>query len=1221
MEFTGSTRIDWNVWLREIREIGFTNPLLNFEPNNVGQIDLERSHPGGLAQLAASRSGVLSNLFRDPLAFSRAYSAAKRIKQRSEYLDSQFGIEALALVGGLVNLEHDGFDLSLPIFIWPLTLERKTDDFELHLGVHPRVNPGLVEALEVSYGAKLDEQYLLGLLTGSSDLLPISALEYLANLAGANANLETRRILAVGTFATASIELHADIKPVETELLRRLAGVDSADSIDAVEETSSGSAVAEDALIVTDADKVQRTIANRAVAGESFAVETLPGCGYTQTVVNTIAALVSAEKRVLVVAPRRQTLNELADRFASLDLGGLAIRAEFTWFDVIAAISRNEKAVESNLDAAQTARDKAELDVREYLDLLGKRDEKVGLSVAQALVALAKLSLMPRAPQTSARIKPQFLLEEGHRARALELLGRAFDLGEFAHSSSDTAWFQAHFESQQQVDSALVLAERLATTALPELTTLLDSFIRKCHFKPAATVEDWGTYLKLFVGIRESLARFVPEVFDRSLTELIAATGPRTARSEMSGSNRRRLKKLAKEYIRPGMSVSDLHVSLTAANEQRELWAQYCLNDTKPEVPTGINEALIAYQNFVADLGVLQAHLDTDASAKPLVKQPLTELARSLASMAADREPLQNLESRNEVREQLRQAGLGALARDLANLKVKREHLAAELDLAWWQSALEYLIARDSSVMKYTAEQIDTIEDDFAAADGLVNSESRKFLAFELAKKWREGIVSYESEAASLKALLRTKKATFAGLKAAAPSIYRHLVPVVMASPFEVAASLSEDRFDVVLVLDAAGSTVAENLAALRRADQVVTFGDEAIASPDGFEVECHEMPLKRESVVASVQNVMASKFGQVVLRKSWRPGGQALGSLINREFYQNRILFAPSAAEFLGESNLTIEVVTSGIGSSTKGTSAVESPDAEVDKVVSLVLNHATLEPELSLMVATASKLHADRIEQAVRIALKSRPELEEFFDSHGREKFEVTSIATLSHRVADRVIFSIGFGTDGEGLAPSQMGDLSTVFSRRYLANMLVSARSELTVVSCFSSDKLQQGGPLSINNLLAEVLSGSKPVISEDSDEDPLLQDLALRLSKLGARVETNLGGQLPLVVGYANKAAVILPDWNLAGETISEQIRLRPALLRAMGWRVIRVHTFELFADPEALAIRIGESLGMELTKRPQPLFDVPAFDESDEAWGDTRGSNDSRLRNEKPPHWG
>jgi hypothetical protein len=283
--------------------------------------------------------------------------------------------------------------------------------------------------------------------------------------------------------------------------------------------------------------------------------------------------------------------------------------------------------------------------------------------------------------------------------------------------------------------------------------------------------------------------------------------------------------------------------------------------------------------------------------------------------------------------------------------------------------------------------------------------------------------------------------------------------------------------------------------------------------------------------------------------------------------------------------------------------------------------LEHAKNSQHESLLVTTASKLHSERIEGALAKALKLNPDLEEWFDSHGREKFEVTSIGSLSHRVADHIIFSVGFGVDSEGRAPGVLGDLSAPAGRRYLANMLVSARNHITVVSCLAAGDVTSPMGQSAEFLLVQVLSSEASLVADEADTDPLLEDLSLRLKKLGARAVLNYGNALPLAVSYANKAAVILPDWNLAGDGLSERLRLRPALLRAMGWKVVRVHTFELFADPAALAIRIGESLGMEITKRPQPLFDPPAFEDSPEAWGDRSESNDARLKSDKPPHWG
>ncbi len=1221
MEQREDDKINWDAWLREIRAIGFTNPLLNFEANPVGQIDLERAHPSGTAQLAATKSSVLSNLFRDPLAFSRAYSAAKRIKSRAENLDNQLGIEALALVAGLVNLEHDGFDLSLPILIWPVALIRKTDDFEVSLHGEPRVNPGLVDALEVAYGVHLDEAKVLATLGTEGDFVPLTLLEYISSTVGATAKLETRKILAIGNFSSESIELTRNVNRKESPLLRQLAGLDR----ELEPATDSGilpTVETDRVFLVSDADSVQQRVVARVAAGQSFAVETLPGCGYTQTVVNAVAAAAQAGKSVLVVAPRRQTLNELADRFASLGLGGLAVRATHTWFDVIAAISRHEKAAAVDLDLARQKRDAAAVDVEKYLALLGKRDEKVQLTVSEALVALAKLSLVPRAPETSSRIDAAHLLQHRDRTTAMNLLYEAESLGEFKFAPKETPWFRAKFAHEQEATAAVALADRLVNEALERISQQISIVTSKVGFKPASTVEQWGEQLQLLVGVRETLGRFVPEVFNRPLAELIVATGPRSNKDEMSGSNRRRLKKLAKEYIRKGMHVSDLNQSLVAVQEQRETWSRFATTDTAPDVPAGITDLMVAYQGFVSDLNTLQTHLDDSASSIFLARLSLHELQATLSSMAVNVEPLQEIEKRNNIRLQIKEAGLEALARDLAALKVRREHISLELDLAWWQSALEYLVVRDSSVMQYTAEQIDTLEEDFTIADEQLVEVGARALASDLSKSWHSALAAHSVEAAALKQSLRTRSASLAAIAELAPNLSKSLLQVVMVSPYELPAQVARNaRFDIAFIVDAGGTTVAENLAALSRVDQVVVFGDEAIAAPDGFEVEWHETPLHREDNPKSIFALAKNVFFREVLRKSWRANGQALGSLINREFYQNRIDFMPTAREFLGQSNLRIEILTSGIGSNTKGTSAVESPDAEVDRVTALVLEHAAKHQSESLLVATASRLHADRIESALNNLRKNKPELDEWFDSHGREKFEITSIGALSHRSADRIIFSVGFGLDGSGKAPAELGDLTQTFGRRYLANMLVSARTRIDIVSCIAAENLVGSSPLLATHLLAEVLTVATALEDEEAESDPLLEDLALRLKKLGARAVLNYRGSLPMVVSYANKSAVVLPDWNLVGDGLSEKLRLRPALLRTMGWRVIRVHTFELFSDPAALAVRIGESLGMQLTKRPQPLFDTAAFDETPEAWGDRSDNNDARLKGDKPPHWG
>jgi hypothetical protein len=139
--------------------------------------------------------------------------------------------------------------------------------------------------------------------------------------------------------------------------------------------------------------------------------------------------------------------------------------------------------------------------------------------------------------------------------------------------------------------------------------------------------------------------------------------------------------------------------------------------------------------------------------------------------------------------------------------------------------------------------------------------------------------------------------------------------------------------------------------------------------------------------------------------------------------------------------------------------------------------------------------------------------------------------------------------------------------------------------------------------------------------DHDADAMLADLALRLKRLGARVDATFAERLSLVAAYGGKDAVIVPDWALRGESLSEKLRLRSTLLQAMGWKYIRVHSFELFSDPQAVAIRIAETLGMQISQRPQRLFDSErAYEDTDMAWGDRPTGNDDRLRGDVPPHY-
>ncbi|MEY3855764.1 MAG: hypothetical protein RJA45_234, partial [Actinomycetota bacterium] len=437
------SRINWDAWIREIRDIGKTNGLTNFAVNDYGQIDLDRSHPGGIAQFTSSGTSLLSNLVREPLAFAKALTTARRIKAKTvNHLDN-YGIHTSYLVGGLASLEQDGFDLNLPILLWPIQLIRKTDDFELTRAGSPFVNPALVAALFHTYGVSLDSSKVLGLLSNATDLLPISVIDYMASLLDSDANVQFQRALVIGNFAVEPSLMEADIKPEGSLLLRQLAEV--------AEVPDNSQEVLEDPRLVADADSTQKRIVSRAVRGDSFAVETLPGSGYTQTVVNVLSALVHDGKSVMVVTPRRQTINELSERLSDIGLGGLLVRSSSIWMDVVGAISRYEKSHSVDLVEAGVHREASATRLENYLDQLSKRNETLGFSLLEVLENLAKLAAMPNAPTSTAKVDLAGLNRFRDRSLALELLEKAERAGLFKYGPADSAWFGSKFQNQTEL--------------------------------------------------------------------------------------------------------------------------------------------------------------------------------------------------------------------------------------------------------------------------------------------------------------------------------------------------------------------------------------------------------------------------------------------------------------------------------------------------------------------------------------------------------------------------------------------------------------------------------------------------------------------------------------------------------------------------------------------------------------------------------------------------
>uniref|UniRef100_UPI00313EAC40 AAA family ATPase n=1 Tax=Frigoribacterium sp. CFBP 8751 TaxID=2775277 RepID=UPI00313EAC40 len=1185
----------WNTWRESLRRVGGSSTLLHFGDSQRSRIELSTTHPGGLAQFITGKTTLLSSLIRDDLALRTARAAAGEIAAKGLELSTVRGIDAVHLAIGVAAWSFAGEDFRAPVLLRPLAIRRHGRDFEVKLLGEPFLNPALVDALHDQFGITLDAESFVSLASREGSFTPNPVID---RLRGLTAHLEWFTVqprLVVSTFAEVSTEMALDARELGHPVLDALAGNPMA--IRQVEEayrpttaTPQDERSPETDTLLLDADPEQENVVAQIAAGNSVVVKTLPGTGGTQTIVNAVGRLVSQNKRVLVVSARRATLRGITSRLTDVGLPGVAVSPTTLRRDVIRSISRNEKATHPQMGEVDDALVRLRKVLVDYRGALSRRDPELGVSVLDCLTELSRLALLPAAPATTARLSRRSIaaMVDG-RGRVAETMVGAANLGEFKYGPGDSPWYGARFTESVGAGDAHQLAKNLHHRDLPRLLERAEEVIGSTRMRPFESVSELGVYLRLLTEIRDTLDKFMPVVFDRSVAELVAATAPKREAPDMSSANRRRLKKLAREYVRPGVHIADLHGALQRIQQQRVVWQRYVSAGTPPEVPTGIADTHVLHQQVSQDLERLDGPLGLTGD-DGLTEIGIVELQQRLEALAAESDVLQNLQERTELMTTLRDLELTPLITDLANRHVPEHQVAAELELAWWRSALESLLEADRALLGANTAMLDRLEADFRLVDEAHAAGSAQLLAWLLAENWKIGLVDWPDEASALKNLLRQGHLTARLLHDAAPHLSRAVAPVWVASPYEVHTIADTVPFDTVVLVDAGATTLAENVGAIRRGKQTVAFGDPVTQTPSEFDigvvpgkppVDADEEALATSHSESALAR-LATLLPTLSLTRSYRAGGEDLAELVNRRFYGGRIESLPWAGSFLGHGSIALDYVSGGTAVPDPESGAVESVDAEVDRVVSLVLEHARTRPSESLMVLTASAKHAIRVQQAVLTAVSGHKDLTEFVVGDRSEPF---MIATLEQSVAqsrDHVVFSIGYGRTPHGRVLSDFGPLGQPGGERLLAVAMTRARRSMVIVTCFQPgdiDSSRMGhGTVALSEILTEVQARTSAEHVPD-DSEPMLVDLARRLEVKGIPVALGHRGKLGLVAAHDGVCVTIETDTTLSRTSLRESLRSRPEVLRRLGWHYIRVHAFQLFTDPDAVAERVAEVLGI------------------------------------------
>ncbi|WP_181954289.1 hypothetical protein [Kocuria coralli] len=1084
--------VSLHAWTRQMDAYTGPDTLLDFNQVDNVCIDLTEANSSGQAQLLMSRPTRLSTIVREPHEFARAAAAAQALRTKVHELSTQHGLDAAYFAAGTASWLYQGprgkgprgsaqggteKRFIAPVLLAPITIKPRSDhdDFDLQLVGPARLNPALVRRLLEDHDLDLSTGEMARLAYGTRRLDPAPVLENLRAVAASVPGMHVEHRLLVSTFADLHDRPADDRVPTGTAVVRDLARLMEPGAPEPVVQPIASSAAPlderdpEDELLLLDADSSQQEVVDLATEGHSFVVRSAPGTGQIGTAVNTVGALVAQGRSVLVLAERRSTLADFHRGFEMLGLSSTVLRlgSHLTGEDVarqlIEAISRNERAEEPDLGQMHEQLRSVRAKLSQHVRSLHAHRPRWGASPYQAMQALADLTSRADGPRTKVRFSRGVLDASAHRKEITRQLERAAELGAFEHETLEGPWEGARLINDEETRQARHLAQSL----LLELTTL-ETGMRKVlavsDLAPAATVPEWGQQLRLLQEVRDSLERFTPDIFDRPVTDLIAATAGSSWRKDhaidMSGLQRSRLRKAAKEYIRPGVHLNDLHSALVKVQSERDRWRAWSSKLIQPTVSADVDDIAAIHDRFMQDLEGLAIALEGSETGRGLADQDAGSLREILNDLIDDEENLATIPERILLLEGLRDRGLGEFIDNLIKHRTPKDKVSDEFDLAWWQSILEAMVSGDDFLPMTDGPSLRAAEQQFRRADWMHISSGPSRLQWSLAQRWHRAVAERPDAAGQLREMLRQGSAPLHQLLRACEPLVPSLVPVWTASPLVLSAVLPEDtEVDAVVVLDGESSPLASVLPAVTRARQVVAFGDPALGSPQPFTVAPMTSPQRTAPAeVDSAYDALARVVPERVLSTMYRDMDTELFEQLNEDFYDSALTRMPTADAVVGGlPMLQVEYVANGVGAQTAGRQGVQSPNAEVRRVVQLILRHASQTPDRSLAVVTPSAAHAARVAQGVRAVLAQHPEVAGFFKA-GSESFRVVDIHRAVGLQRDTVIFSLGFGRTDDGVVAPYFGELSEARGRQNFVLGMTRARHQTLVVSAVHPDDIE-------------------------------------------------------------------------------------------------------------------------------------------------------------------
>jgi very-short-patch-repair endonuclease len=1215
-------------WIAALTDLGGRNTLLYYKDRRAGTLDLAGADPEALDRFLQRGSVRLTRLFKDVDLRADAIRRVQAIHRKARELSEERGIRAGYLATGMARWDELFLEPAAPVLLRGLTIaptRARYDDFDLTLDDEDEVNPVLVHKLTSVFGAELAG------LTPRDAHARLRAAAAAAEIPGFE--ITSRQV--IGTFTYAKLPMVKDMEAAgdllaESDLVAAIAGEPEAQRLVAAEppardtpgpgDTAGDTADSpEDDYSVLDADSSQRHAIDTVLAGQSLVIHGPPGTGKSQTIANLIAALVAHGRKVLFVAEKRAAIDAVLSRLKGVELGDMVLDIHEGTRDR----QRIARDLGATLDLAGQAAppDAARLHRRladrvqrltKHVSALHEVHQPWGLTPFGVQAALLGI---PAAARTQARLAAPERLDAEAAEVVRDEIREFAHLGGFALRPYSTPWYGALIRTAADARQARELAAALDAETLPALAHRIEAARAECGQRRLPDYAGQDQLMGLLAGVAQTLGRLDPAVYTSSPRALAAATGDVPGGPGKPGLlERRRLRAQARSLWRAGEKPAwaELHAALEAAARQLDEW-QELSDDTNgpPRLPSGYLQLTRQHQEAERQLAALRAFVPAlpgpgaTGNGAGDGQRPVERMVRALA---ADQDTPWKLPRLYQLILRFDELGLCPLLDELARKEADADLAAAAFDHAWYASILDQIRVRDP---RYAAERggaLDEVADDFRRRDVEHLAANRSRVRRTWAEMTRDAEDRHPLQARVIRkqAALRRGHLPLRRLLDQAADVLFAVKPCWAMSPLMVSQVLPAARlFDVVIFDEASQIVPADAIPSIVRAHQVVVAGDDRQLPPTSFfhqasgalEEEDDEDTVSFGAGFESVLDALRPLLPTAPLNWHYRSRDERLVAFSNERIYGGALTTFPGVLR----DDCLRHVVVRQDGRAGQETSVT----AEADRVVELVLEHASTRPRESLGVIALGARHAERIDLALRAALEGvEPEVEAFFAEDAAEPFFVKNLERVQGDERDAIILSVGYGKHPDGRMRYQWGPLLRDGGERRLNVAATRAKHRLTVVSSFSSHDVDPGRLTKAGaRLLAEYLeyagAGGTPVAAAGAGtagpfEAPFEDSVRSRLAGYGITVVPQYG-----VGGYRVDFAAAHPDdpsrMILAVEadgasyrdsgSVRDRDRLRQEHLERLGWRFHRLWSTNWFHDPDAEVAKLREAYDQAVASSP------------------------------------